>query len=496
MTSWPSNHRRRARPWSAAAVVTVTLSAVVAAVAAVPGLAKAAPVAHAGLAAPAATATHWTAAEAPLPKNGASLQGYGAEIAAISCPTTKNCVAVGYYTDKSGQQEGLILSKSGTKWTATEAPLPSGTAHNPNVTLTSVSCPSAKMCLIVGRYALSNGAADAGLLLTGSGTSWKGRKAPAPGNIYAGKEYSTAVTLVSAYCPKANTCVAAGTYNDNKILTQGLLLTYTKNAWTAAEAPISQANLRSISCVSATSCTAVGVIPDPYDPDFQTYGIVVTGFGKQWAVAKAPVNGAAPQTSSADLQSVACTTADCTAVGDFVPAGGTDPDEMLLMDGKGTAWSAVERQLPGDTTTDFESQFFHVACVNKTNVCEFTAEYVDGSDTIWAALRLAGSWSTSELKPPSKSEQIETISGLACASATSCAAVGAYVAGYPATYRPMIQQSDGTAWKAPAVPLPANGRNTIDSRLAAVSCPSTTGCVAVGYYDWEAADEGLILTES
>jgi hypothetical protein len=45
------------------------------------------------------------------------------------------------------------------------------------------------------------------------------------------------------------------------------------------------------------------------------------------------------------------------------------------------------------------------------------------------------------------------------------------------------------------IPQPSNGDTTDpDSVLASVSCPSTTSCVAVGYYDSSGYGEGLIVT--
>jgi hypothetical protein len=480
-----SPRRPGVRPQYAALIIAAILPAA-------PGIV---PVAAAGASARVTSAAHWIASQAPLPRNAwISIPGFGAQLDAIDCPSVRYCVAAGYYTPKNGAgQEGLILTRNGGKWTAVEAPLPAGAARKPLVELTSVSCPSAKMCLIAGRYNTGNGAAAAGLLITGSGKSWKARRAPVPPNTYTGTAYSSAVTLKAAYCPNTKTCVVAGTYYAKDLYQEGLLLTYTKGVWVPEEAPIEQANLMSISCTSSTSCAAVGYVPDP-DNDTFPLGVVVAGFGRKWAAGKAPLNGSPPATSQSDLESVACTSRGCTAAGNFIPAGGTTPDELLAMNGKGISWFAAEHLLR-------ESSFagpgqVRVACPD-TSTCVFGAVYTgaDVDQSVAAILSKSSTWAFGFLRPPAKADFFTQLNALVCNSARSCTAVGQYHT--PGGWRPMIQQSTNDSWKGPVVPLPPNGRDTAEGDLYAVSCPAAGNCVAAGFYiSDDSAYEGLLLTES
>ena len=71
------------------------------------------------------------------------------------------------YTDSSGNGQGLLVTGSGTSWTAAEAPLPANAAADPVAGLTSVACPSASSCVTAGTYYGSGN--HQGLLVTGSG---------------------------------------------------------------------------------------------------------------------------------------------------------------------------------------------------------------------------------------------------------------------------------------------------------------------------------------
>src|SRR5207244_1817418 len=162
-----------------------------------------------------------------------------------------------------GHQQGLLLTESAGAWaTGVEAVLPAGAATNPGASLGSVSCASAGNCSAVGSYHDSSGHRQ-GLLLTETAGTWStGVEASLPAN--AGS--SPGVILSSVSCASAGNCSAVGQYVDSSNHAQGLLLTETAGTWsTGVEAtPPANAgsnprvNLRSVSCASAGSCSAVG----------------------------------------------------------------------------------------------------------------------------------------------------------------------------------------------------------------------------------------------
>jgi hypothetical protein len=216
----------------------------------------------------------WTAAEAPLPANG---DQYDPEVVyGVSCPTSSKCVAVGSYSDTSGGLDGLLLTWSQGAWTAAEAPLPANAPSNPLATVDGVSCPTSSNCTAVGFYGgLSGGD---GLLLTWLGRSWTAAEAPLPANAASSGQYAAPVEGVS--CPTVSECVAVGLYHDTTGGQDGLLLTWSGRAWTAAEAPLppngKQAGGAGVSCPTLSKCVAVGFYTDTTGAQD---GLLLTGPG-------------------------------------------------------------------------------------------------------------------------------------------------------------------------------------------------------------------------
>ena len=103
-------------------------------------------------------------------------------------------------------------------WTAVNAPLPADASANPNLLRGTVACSAASACVVASDYFDSSGV-EHGLLLTGSGTSWTAMKAPLPSNAVNGGE------LDSVTCVPGSVCTAGGLYLDSSQHTQGMLLT-------------------------------------------------------------------------------------------------------------------------------------------------------------------------------------------------------------------------------------------------------------------------------
>ncbi len=228
----------------------------------------------------------WTAAEPPLPAN-ASTDGADPELGGVSCSSASQCVAVGGYlqegmqTDASGAGEGLLLTDSDGTWTAAEAPLPANAATTfSSVKLYGVSCSSASQCIVVGSYEDASQNRH-GLILTRSGTSWTAAEAPVPADaLTTGTEAGAGLQGIS--CSAASQCVAVGWYEVAPDGGGGLLLTDSGGTWTAAEAPVpgnaasesGDADLDGVSCPSASQCVAVGSYLD--GSSITTHNLILT----------------------------------------------------------------------------------------------------------------------------------------------------------------------------------------------------------------------------
>jgi hypothetical protein len=106
----------------------------------------------------------WKANAIVLPR-GASAPG-GVFLTSVSCPSRGNCVAAGYYASH-GKTRGLIVRERGGKWErAVNAALPKGAApaSKSHAFLNSVFCASKSACTAGGYYADRSGKTQ-GLLL-------------------------------------------------------------------------------------------------------------------------------------------------------------------------------------------------------------------------------------------------------------------------------------------------------------------------------------------
>lgn len=289
----------------------------------------------------------WTGATAPVPSDAAA--NPQAELASVACSSASTCVVAGYYTNTSGNQEGMLLTKSGAGWTATAAPLPVSETGDPYAYLLSVACPSAAGCVAVGAFDDSTaGYQQTGLLEVSQGSTWTALRTPVPSNPTGDS------SLVSVACPSPASCVAAGSYNDNQL---PLFVTGHGLTWQAATAklpahkgPYPSALLQTVTCPSVSSCISVG----SYDDSAKGYlGLIISGHGSSWRSVKAPLPaGAAAKQGSpgTQLTAVSCPSpTTCVAVGEYTST--KHDGELLLLTGHGSSWKAAKAPLPANAET-------------------------------------------------------------------------------------------------------------------------------------------------
>lgn len=162
--------------------------------------------------------SRWAPAKTPLPSNASVGPGVGLD--AVSCPATSSCVVLGNYQDSSGNFQGLLLSQMGSSWTAAEVPLPTNTATPANPTLTDLACPAVSHCVAIGVYTDTSGDVQ-GFVATERGSSWGAAETPVP----AGSDTNPNVMLSALACPAVFNCVVLGQYTDSSRQTYGLILT-------------------------------------------------------------------------------------------------------------------------------------------------------------------------------------------------------------------------------------------------------------------------------
>jgi hypothetical protein len=249
----------------------------------------------------------------------------------VSCAAGGHCVAAGTYIDSSGNQQGLLVAGDeptvGAAWsfTGTEATLPAGAAANPEVSLSSISCPSLGECDAVGTYDAAQ--SQQALLLTDSGGNWQpGVAAQLPADANAGP----AASLSSVSCASVGDCDAVGGYSDTTHEPQGLLLTETSGIWGQGVAPalpsdassFTQVDLLSVSCSAPSNCAVAGTYDDE---SFVPHPLFLSqsSDGSWSSPATEPALPGVSVEPNVAVESVSCAPeGDCAGVADYTDAAG------------------------------------------------------------------------------------------------------------------------------------------------------------------------------
>ena len=220
----------------------------------------------------------------------------------VSCTSVTFCVAVGSVQTVPGPTVTLIEQWNGTVWSLVASPSAPGSGLSE---LNAVSCLSPTSCTAVGDY--FNGSASQTLAESWNGTTWSIVTSPNP---------STLVTnvLTSVSCMSATACTAVG-YSAAGAGYQNLAMQWNGTVWTTTSAPETGPTdddlLESVSCGSPTSCTAVG----SSSPDGSSDANLIEQWDNGvWSIVASP--DPSPGLDG-ELTGVACTGVwSCAAVGD------------------------------------------------------------------------------------------------------------------------------------------------------------------------------------
>jgi hypothetical protein len=364
---------------------------------------------------------------------------------AVSCVSSKYCVAVGYdeaaYVGDGGP---LAETWNGRAWSAAGLKLPAGALGG---VLFGVSCKSLKSCIAIGSYLLPNDnfpeSDDTGTLAESwNGKTWTAARPPTPAG-------ATSAALSGVFCATAAVCVATGVYTRADGTSAGLAESWNGKKWT--EVPVTLptgsagADLNGVSCASAKSCVAVG-----------SYGNAVSGKvaalaeswnGKTWRVSKPP---APAGNLAATLEGVSCVSlTDCAAVGSYTLPSGYPIGLAESWNGK--KWT--EGPLP---TSGGYGGLFAVSCVSSKyclavgNGGAAGASHGTPASYVWNGK----GWSFKKVPVPLKgggSTATSILQGSGCLSATDCVAVGQLDLGSAEQYQYGFSRFwNGKAWKPTA----------------------------------------------
>lgn len=320
-------------------------------------------------------------------------------LSAVSCGSASWCEGVGYYVNTQGHNVALAERWNGSTWARQSVP---GVTGSTGMIFEAVSCVAASNCEAVGSFTKSNGN-TVPLAERWNGLKWTVQTTPAPlRNI----EWLNGVS-----CVRSVGCEAVGVSNNGAT---GISIAERWNGtrWlrqsTVNTASTSDVTLTAVSCVSASSCEAVG--------NYRTPASHLVGLAEHWNgvhwTSQPMVN---PASTSVSFNAVSCATSTaCEAVGGY--ENSLSQTVPLVERWNGSKWTRQTVSLgttPGLTA---------VSCV-ATTICEAVGSGV--------AARWNGStWSRQAMASPSTGGVFASL-GVSCVINVGCESVGMYSPGAP-----------------------------------------------------------------
>ena len=383
----------------------------------------------------AATTSGWAACVAAFHPTPVTIPNGG--LNGVSCSAPSACTAVGDYVSSDGATLALAERLTGSGWQLQSAAEPVGALSS---TLLGVSCSSAVWCVAVGSYVDSSGT-QMPLSERWNGTSWKVLSTPGGGG-----DREVQVSLNSVSCSSSTACTAAGTASASDNL--ALVERWNGSSW-AVQSP-SDPNvhdiLNGVSCPSSSACSAVGLVADG-----PGYGTLAEGWnGSTWQLENSADPGGSEVT---EFQGVSCTSSTaCTAVGYY---SGSDQLVTLVELWNGTTWTVQSTPNPGDRTADLAA----VSC-SAPSACSAVG-YSAPPGTPLAnpvpvdiSRPLAERWTGSAWEIEATPHALpSTLSGISCASASQCTAVGSQVSADGTTLT-LAEGWNGSKWQMESTPNP------------------------------------------
>jgi hypothetical protein len=216
------------------------------------------------------------------------------ELYSVSCPRARFCTAVGAYVGNPTWRTLIEAFKDG-RWSVVPSPNVGSGAN----TLASVSCVETGFCTAVGQSTDAGTGTRRTLIEGWNGTSWAVVPSPNRG--------TTDNALFGVSCTSATWCQAVGVQSSGIGSFPALIEAWDGTAWSVEASP-SNGILNAVTCVSTTSCTAVG---------YGGYGRPISTLIERWnGISWLTVPSPNQPGDFSDLAGVSCTSnTACVAVG-------------------------------------------------------------------------------------------------------------------------------------------------------------------------------------
>ncbi len=314
----------------------------------------------------------------------------------------------------------------------------------PSGQLSGVSCPSVKFCMAVG------GGPDGPLAEVFTSAGWSLLRLPGGGGG----------GLRSVSCSSATACTAIGSVttaigSGSRFVSATLVERWNGRRWLVQPlaAPADTTLwLNGVSCPLRKLCFAVGVVTSPKR---RAMPLVERWNGSTWSVQRAASRGLRPSVANS-LYGVSCASAKaCVAVGATF-------GKSLVERWNGSTWRFLK-----SAPQVFLSA---VTCRSATN-CTAVG---NGSGRAVAETLNGSKQSVQPLADPGGEPDSAHFSSVACTSAKACLAVGFFYPDSGSNTGPLIERWSHGRWSLLAV------RTAQAGQLGGVSCPARRSCTAVG----------------
>ena len=385
----------------------------------------------------------WTQAQG-LPSLVTLNTGGSALVGAVSCASTGNCGATGYYR-AGGDIHAFTVAQSGVAWGTAAAVPGTGTEDSQGL---AESCAAPQRCSI-GGYLVNGAEREIGFLDDQPPSHVWPAALPLPGTLGSAAPMDSVAEVTSISCRSVGNCSAGGFYTDGKDRIQAFVVDEKKGTWQAAKEVAGALNVKgfaevtAISCHSVGNCAAVGY----YAPGItQSRPFVLTSKNGTWGTATAVKGIAALDTGKAgQLTAVSCGAAgsagNCTAAGTYFVAKNASQHAFAVTEQNGTWGSAHALADTPVNNTGVDNTLDQISCVSPGN-CSVagTFEQLGDVSQVWVASQHNGSWGAPGTVVGLGNLNVggaSSVTGLSCASVGSCAMVGYYYAG-PDDQQPFV----------------------------------------------------------
>ena len=430
----------------------------------------------------------WGQAQA-VPNIGVLNAGGSANVLSISCTSSGNCSAGGFYTDAAQVQYAFVADETNGVWGNAQQMAGSLSVRG-GAQVNSISCPTAGNCSAVGAYLDSSGNSKAFVVDQSNGTWGQAQEV-------AGAESTRGnAKLESISCTSPGNCSAGGFFTNN-IFAQAFAIDEVGGVWGSVQGIVgtSYGNLLSISCPTAGNCSAGGYT---FDGSYNQ-PIVVDETNGTWGQAQSVPNIAPNNVANSEVLSISCGSPGNCSAGGYYSSSRYRTQAFVDDETNGTWGQAQEAPNTATLNTGGMAQITTVSCASPCN-CSAGGMYSDnvGNQQALVIDEINGTWGQAQEVPNIATLNFSNsmVDSISCPTAGNCSAGGFYGDGSRQGQAFVVDQSNGTWGQAQEVSnfgtLNAGG----SGQISAISCPSAGICGAGGVFTDGGSQEQAFVVDA